>query len=185
MLVKLHSCITSLVFSSTLITLSLVMPNRRGTSLFFPFIFSCRVERHTHVTRHTNRQTISGVNHWTIYKQVTHSGCSLLSSTFYAIYSSMKKRIILPLLRRKTLRRFWESGPVWRSWLWPQSQSYFGSSCVPDGWEIKKNPKKLSLTSNRLHLHSVSIRMPGWLSISYQPKWMMCSERLNTPEHKH
>lgn len=42
MLVKFHSWITSLVFSSTLITLSLVMPSRRGTSLFLPFIFSWR-----------------------------------------------------------------------------------------------------------------------------------------------
>ena len=42
MLVRFHSCITSFVFSSTLITLSLVIPSRRGTSLFLPFIFSCR-----------------------------------------------------------------------------------------------------------------------------------------------
>lgn len=36
-----HSCSTSLVFSSTRITESLVIPSRRGTSLFLPFIFSC------------------------------------------------------------------------------------------------------------------------------------------------
>lgn len=41
-LVRFHSWITSLVFSSTLITLSLVIPSKRGTSLFLPFIFSCR-----------------------------------------------------------------------------------------------------------------------------------------------
>ena len=35
-----HSCNTSLVFSSTRITESLVIPSRRGTSLFLPFIFS-------------------------------------------------------------------------------------------------------------------------------------------------
>lgn len=35
-----HSCSTSLVFSSTRITESLVIPSRRGTSLFLPFIFS-------------------------------------------------------------------------------------------------------------------------------------------------
>jgi len=35
-----HSCSTSLVFSSTRMTESLVMPRRRGTSLFLPFIFS-------------------------------------------------------------------------------------------------------------------------------------------------
>lgn len=39
--VRGHSCTTSLVFSSTLITDSLVIPNSRGTSLFLPFIFSC------------------------------------------------------------------------------------------------------------------------------------------------
>lgn len=42
MLVRFHSWITSFVFSSTLITLSLVIPSRRGTSLFLPFIFSYR-----------------------------------------------------------------------------------------------------------------------------------------------
>lgn len=38
--VRGHSCTTSLVFSSTLITASLVMPSRRGTNLFLLFIFS-------------------------------------------------------------------------------------------------------------------------------------------------
>ncbi|TNN66759.1 hypothetical protein EYF80_023001 [Liparis tanakae] len=40
--VRGHSCTTSLVFSSTLNTDSLVMPRSRGTSLFLLFIFSCR-----------------------------------------------------------------------------------------------------------------------------------------------
>lgn len=44
MLVRFHSWITSLVFSSTRITHSLVMPRSLGTSLFFPFIFSCKAE---------------------------------------------------------------------------------------------------------------------------------------------
>lgn len=39
--VRGHSWTTSLVFSSTLITDSLVMPRSRGTSLFLLFIFSC------------------------------------------------------------------------------------------------------------------------------------------------
>lgn len=50
MLVRFHSWITSLVFSSTLITHSLVMPRSLGTSLFFPFIFSCEAEVVTGVT---------------------------------------------------------------------------------------------------------------------------------------
>lgn len=39
--VRGHSWTTSLVLSSTLITDSLVIPRRRGTSLFLLFIFSC------------------------------------------------------------------------------------------------------------------------------------------------
>ena len=41
-----HSCTTSFVFSSTRITDSLVIPRSRGTSLFLPFIFSCRIGKH-------------------------------------------------------------------------------------------------------------------------------------------
>lgn len=37
-----HSWTTSLVFSSTLITDSFVIPKSRGTSLFLLFIFSCK-----------------------------------------------------------------------------------------------------------------------------------------------
>ena len=43
--VRGHSWTTSLVFSSTRMTDSLVMPSKRGTSLFLLFIFSCRRER--------------------------------------------------------------------------------------------------------------------------------------------
>lgn len=44
--VRGHSCTTSFVFSSTRITDSLVIPSSLGTSLFLPFIFSCRMRKH-------------------------------------------------------------------------------------------------------------------------------------------
>lgn len=53
--VRGHSWTTSLVFSSTLITDSLVMPRSRGTSLFLLFIFSCNKKRVLTSARHINR----------------------------------------------------------------------------------------------------------------------------------
>lgn len=44
--VRGHSCTTSFVFSSTRMTDSLVIPSSLGTSLFLPFIFSCRMRKH-------------------------------------------------------------------------------------------------------------------------------------------
>lgn len=55
-----HSCNTSLVFSSTRITESLVTPSKRGTSLFLPFIFSCnkmwKIIFHINVASHRTKE---------------------------------------------------------------------------------------------------------------------------------
>lgn len=72
--VRGHSWTTSLVFSSTRMTDSLVMPSKRGTSLFLLFIFSCRKDsnrdRGNERGREWERESERGRGRWLEWSEI-------------------------------------------------------------------------------------------------------------------
>ena len=57
---NIDTTLTSLVFSSTLRMLSFVTPKSRGTSLFFPFIFSYKIR--FYLVKHSIRNSLQRTN---------------------------------------------------------------------------------------------------------------------------